>query len=184
MAQDTAQIRIAPQGDIYVAPVGTTDPADEDDAWPAGWVNLGLTTEEGVSLTDSKTITEIRSWQLFYAARRTVNARDFSIGFGLQQWNKTTLSLAFGGTTTTTPSPGHYKVAPPAPATIDYRKVGVEWQDGSYIYRLLMSKALNTENVQTMLRRSEESVLPITMGLVGVAGTDAWYLLTNDPAFA
>lgn len=184
MAQDTGQIRIAPLGDVYVAPTSATDPAHESDAWPAGWVNLGLTTEDGVSLTDSKEITEIRSWQLFYASRRTINSRDFGIGFTLQQWNKTTLSLAFGGTTTTTPSPSHYKVAPPAASFIDYRKIGVEWDDGGLTYRLIMSKALNTENVETMLRRSEAAEFPIRMGLVGVAGVDPWYLLTDDPAFA
>lgn len=184
MAQNTDEIRIAPQGDIYVAPVGTTAPADEDAAWPAGWTNLGLTTEDGVGLADSKTLVLIRAWQLFYPARRAINERDFSIKFGLLQWNKQTVSLAFGGTTTTTPSAGHYKVAPPSPSQIDYRAVGVEWADGSLHYRLIMPKALNAETVETMLKRANESVLPITMGLVGVAGQDPWYVLTDDPAFA
>lgn len=184
MAQDTAQIRIAPAGDIYVAPVGTTAPADEVAAWPAGWVNLGLATEDGVTLTDSKTMTEIRSWQQFYVSRRTVNARDFALRFVLQQWNKANVSLAFGGTTTTTPSAGHNKVVPPSPSFIDYRAVGIEWTDGSLHYRLIMPKALNSDNVESMLRRSEESRLPITMGLVGVAGQDPWFMLTDDPAFA
>ncbi len=181
-AQQTEQIRVGANGKIMVAEVGTTAPASEAAAWPAGWTELGFTNENGVTVTDAKTITDIAVWQLFYPARKVVASRNFTAAFGLREWSEATVSLAFGGGTFEEVTAGHFKYTPPPPEDVDERALGVEWVDGDLIYRLIVPRGLVTENVATQLQRTAAADLPITFGVIGEGGVDPWYLLTNDPA--
>lgn len=106
MALLTSEIVVAGGGAVVVAPVGTTAPIDPVQPYGAGWVDIGLTTEAGVKFHDAKTVVEIKSWQNFYASRRIITARDATATFALQQWDKTTVPLAFGGGTLSTPIAG------------------------------------------------------------------------------
>jgi hypothetical protein len=123
------------------------------------------------------------AWQEFYPARKLISAREGMVSFNLLQWNRYTVQLAFGGGTVTEGTSGEYTYSPPSPETIDYRSVVIEWQDGAKDYRLVIPKAMVTENVETNLVRTEAAVLPITLSIVGVSGNDPWYLLTDDPSF-
>lgn len=183
MAADVDQIVVGANGKLWTAPVGTAAPADEDAAPGAGWVELGFASEDGATLTDSRTLEPIPVWQLFYPARRIVTERDFSVAFVLRQWSADTVSLAFGGGTITEPSPGHFKYAPPSPEDIDERALMVDWQDGAKHYRLVLPRGVVTENVETNLVRTGAADLPITFGIIGSETGDPWYLLTDDPAF-
>lgn len=184
--QDVDEIVVAANGKILVAPVGTVAPIDIATAWGAGWIDLGFANEDGVTFTDAREIDEIAVWQLFYPARRIVTARDATVAFVLAQWNEETVRLAFGGGTVTTTAgpPAHYRYDPPDPQTIDERALGIEWVDGTKTYRLIVARAMLTENVETNLVRSGAAQLPITMGIIGESGVKPWYLRTNDPAFA
>lgn len=183
MAQDEEEILVGLTGKIMVAAVGTTEPADESAAWPAGWTDLGFTSEDGPTITDGKTMKEIRVWQMFYAARRLVETKVSQVAFALRQWNADTVQFAFGGGTITEPTAGHFMYEPPAPEEIDDRALGIEWQDGDKVYRWILRRGTVTENVETKINRSDPSDLPITFSLTGKAGEVPWIILTNDPAF-
>jgi hypothetical protein len=45
MAFDAAIVRFGKPGVLYVATLGTTEPTTVSSAWPAGWVQLGYTTD-------------------------------------------------------------------------------------------------------------------------------------------
>lgn len=183
MAKEVDQIRVGANGTIRVAPVGTTAPTDEIAAYAAGWVDLGYTSEDGVTLTDAKTLAEIPVWQLFYAARRIITGRDFTAAFVLRQWSIDTVKLALGATVTE-PTPGHYKIVPPSPESIDQRALGIDWIDGTKHYRLLIARGMVTENVSTKIARANASDLPVTFGIIGDdAAGDPWTIYTDDPAF-
>lgn len=184
MAQDVDEILVGANGTIRVAPVGTAAPADETAAPAAGWVDLGFTDDNGVTFQDSKTLQAIAVWQLFYAARRIVTARDFTVSFALRQWDKLTVPLAFGGGAVTLVAADHYKYTPPSPADVDERALMVDWADGTKAYRLMVPRGLVTDNVQTQLHRPSAADLPITFSVIGSDSSDPWYLLTNDPSFA
>lgn len=177
------EIVVGANGSIWTAPVGTAAPADEVAAPGAGWVDLGYASEDGVTLTDSKTLETISVWQLFYAARRIVTERDLTIGFVLRQWNGENVKLGFGGGEITAPSAGHFKYVPPAPEDLDERAFLIDWQDGTKNYRLVLSRGMVTENLETNLTRTGAADLPITVSLIGDDAGDPWYLLTDDPAF-
>ena len=192
MPKSTAAINVGSNGTIYVAPVGTVAPVDPFVAWGAAWVDLGYASEDGVTFNDAKTTERIGVWQMFYAARYIVTERDTMASFTLRQWDKNTVPLAFGGgtITTTAASAGppvvaaHYLYTPPAPSLIDERALGIQWEDGAKVYRLIMPRVMVTEGVETNLTHTNAADLPITCGVMGVDGATAWTLRTNDPSFA
>lgn len=186
MALNANEIVIGGTGSIKVAPVGTAAPTDIATAWAAGWLDLGFASEDGVTFSDSKNVEQKMVWQQFYAARWYVTGREATASFVLEQWNETTVPLAFGGgsITTTAGPPIHYKYEPPAAGTIDERALGVEWVDGTKIYRLIVPRVLVTEAVETKVSKADSAQLPITCGIMGTDGTFPWYMRTNDPAWA
>lgn len=183
MAQDSAQIRVAADGEIHVAPLATTAPTDPSAAYAAGWIDLGYATEDGVTMTAEAEIEEIRVWQEFYPARHIITARSLEVSFTLRQWNYQTIPLAFGGGTVSEPSAGVFKWVPPSPETLDERELGITWRDGSYDYRLIIPKGRVTGAVETQLTRGDAANLPVTFAAVGTTGVDVAYILTDDPAF-
>lgn len=50
-------------GAIYVAPKGTTLPADATTALPSAWVLLGFTSDAGVQIAESSSSESIRAWE-------------------------------------------------------------------------------------------------------------------------
>lgn len=186
MALDADEIVVGSNGRIYVAPVGTAIPTDIATAWGAGWIDLGYANEDGVTISKSRTMEQVPAWQSFFPLRRMVTAEDFTVSFNLLQWGNDSVILAFGGGTITATAgpPAHYLYTPPDPGTLDERAVGVEWQDGTKIYRLTMAKAMVTETVETQMQKAGAAELPITLGVMGEAGVSPFLIRSNDPAWA
>ncbi len=183
MSKDAGQIKVAANGSLFVGPVGTTEPTNISTALDAALAELGYATEDGVKFTDSKTLQPINVWQEFYEVRNIVTAREARIAFSLVQWNPDTVGLAFGATVTEDTPDTHFKITPPSPEVVDERMAVIEWVDGTRNYRLVVPKCQVVESVETDLVRSGPSLLPITLGVLGVAGADPWYMQTDDPAF-
>ena len=186
MPKSTTQITVGANGSIFVAPVGTAAPSDIATAWAGTWVDLGYASPDGVTFTDSRTMERIAVWQLFYPGRFIITERDAMASFVLRQWSKDTVKLAFGGGTITTTAgpPAHYLYTPPSPEVIDERAIGIEWIDGTKIYRLVMPRVMVTDSVETKLARTSAADLPIKVGIMGTDGSSPWTLRTNDPSFA
>lgn len=183
MGKDTDQIVIGANGTVRVAPTTATIPADIDAAYSGDWVDLGFTSEEGVTFVDSKTLESIMVWQLFYPARRVVTERDATVSFALRQFAGNQVEFAFGGGEVSEDGSGKYRFTPPSPEVIDERRLAIDWQDNDKTYRLILPKGIVTENVETKLVRSAAADLPITFGIIGEDGVDPWIMLTDDPAF-
>lgn len=184
--QSTSEIVIGANGKVLVAPVGTVAPVDIATAWAAAWVDLGFLSEDGVSFSNSRTTERVNVWQMFNAARYFVTEEETTASFTLRQWSRVTVPLAFGGGTITTTAgpPAHYMYEPPTAGTIDERAVGIEWVDGTKIYRLILKKVMVTDAVETSFTKSGPADLPISLGVMGVDGAVPWYLRSNDPSFA
>lgn len=184
MAQTADEIVVGSDGQIYVAPVGTTEPSDADDPLNAAFAVLGYTSEDGVTISDGKTVENIGAWQSFYTLRSIVTAREFNVSFVLRQWNRDQVSLAFGG--------GEFietgaftRYNPPDPSELDLRALVVDWQDGDEDFRLVVPKCLAIETVETQISRTAAADLPITMRVLAPsAGSQPWYLMTTSADFA
>lgn len=183
MAKDVDDIIVGANGTVWVAPVGTAAPTTPVAVPGAGWLDLGYTSEDGVSLVDGKTVEPIRVWQLFHAARRVVTERETTISFVLRQWGKDQVKLAFGGGTVTEPTAGVFKYEPPNPEDLDERALMIDWADGAKHYRWINLRGNVSDNVESQLVRTAAVDLPIAFGILGTDGVKPWYLLTDDPAF-
>jgi hypothetical protein len=186
MALTASEVVVAGTGHIYVAPVGTTAPATPVAAWGTGWVECGYTSDDGVSLTPGSDANDINVWQDPYPVRRIINSRSFEIGVTLAQWNQTTVVLAFGGgsITTTTGPPASYKYDFPTAGGFDERAMGVEWTDGSTVYRLIVPRGAVTDLGDVNLSRGDNAGLEITYSAFASSGVAAAYILTNAASFA
>jgi len=188
MSQDPQQLVLAGTGNIYVAPAGTTLPADTDptaELDPA-FIELGLTTTDGATFTRTPEIQEFGSWQRRRTTRREVVSETLVAAFSLQQWNSDNFSLAFGGGTFAETDPGVFKYTPPSAAESlpEYAFV-LDWRDGDKNYRVVIERGNHTEAVETTLARSDLSVLPISFSALGGEDEDdpGWFFITDDPAF-
>lgn len=180
--ENPAEIVVGSDGKILTAPVGTAAPANASAAWPAGWVDLGYADEDGVTLRFGVDVESIKVWQQFFAVRRQVTDREATSAFNLAQWSAETVPFALGGADVTELTAGEYKIAAPTPQDLDERALGVEWVDGTKIYRFICPRGIVDDEVEVEINRSTPSLLPVGYSVLGPASGDAWYILTNDPA--
>jgi len=138
MPQDATQIVVAGTGKVMVAPVGTTQPTDPFMPWPAGWVDLGYTSDAGVKFHDDKKLLDIMVWQKFYPARRQIIGRDSSLMFALMQWSGSGVTFAYGGGIVTATA----GLTTPAAPTAATATTGGTLVAGTYAYRVTALNAV------------------------------------------
>jgi len=186
VTQTAEEVRIGADAQLYVAPVSTTEPTNVTSSLNAAFSSaLGYISEDGISLTDGKTITPIGAMQSFYAVRQLVTGKEFSVAFTLLQTNRDTFETAFGGGTWTDQGSGKTKYSPPDPSEILEWCLVADWQDGDISNRLVVPRTSNISPVTMQLARTSAASLPVTLSLLAPnEGSDPWYVLTDDPAVA
>lgn len=183
------ELVVASFGTIRTAPVGTTLPAFNSDptaALASGFgYGLGFITEDGVTFSSTPDVTDIAAWQALDPVRRLLTGRENMLSFELEQWNEQTVPLVFGGGAVTT-SGGFYTYRPPSSTDgLAERSLVLDWNDGSDNYRLVIPRGNVTEGTETKLQRGAPATLSVGFKALAPAdGSDVWYLLTNDTAFA
>ncbi len=186
MTQTATEVRIGADAQLYVAPVSTTEPANVSSSLNGAFSSaLGYVSEDGVAITDGKTITPIGAMQSFYAVRQLVTGKEFSVAFTMLQTNRDTFEVAFGGGTWTDQGTSKTKFSPPDPSVIAEYVLVFDWQDGDISNRLVVPRTSNISPVTMTLARASAASLPVTLSLLAPnEGSDAWYVLTDDPAVA
>jgi hypothetical protein len=177
MALTTSEVRLAPEGSVWVAPVGTTEPTNTSTAWAtvdADWLDFGYISEDGVSLTPSVDTNSIRAWQSLHDLKRPIVGVEFEVSFVPMQVNQTTVGVYFlgeedgftnvGGTT------GRLEI-PNSPGTQE-RALGIEWTDDEGdVNRLVIPRAQITDREALQLQRPEALTFGVTfVALAGPAG--------------
>lgn len=187
--KDAEEIRIAKNGAISVAPVGTAlpdgeTPGDVTDALDAAFTNLGYASDDGATFSVTPEILEVPAWQARTPVRRDLQAQALRTSFTLLQINAYTVQYAFGGGAISEPSPGLYRYDfPEEEDALDERSLIVDWQDGGSHYRLVVPRGNVTEAVETNLVRSAAQQLPITHDALEPDDGGLAYILSDDPAF-
>lgn len=169
--------------DVYVSDLGVAFPTDIDTAIADDWLHLGYTTENGVKPGLKRTIFEARASQAFYPIRRVVTAIESLIEFELQQWNSDTVLLALGGGEITALGGGLFKYVPPEESFIDERQLLLHTVDGDRSYRWGYQRVQNTKDFASDFTRTALATLPIGMTLLDPGADDAFFFITDDPAF-
>ena len=63
MALNADNVRVGLNGNVYVAPKGTTAPADLTSAWDPAWKDLGYLNDDGVEMEYGTDVEDIMAWQ-------------------------------------------------------------------------------------------------------------------------
>jgi hypothetical protein len=187
IGQQTSQIRVAGQGHLYVAPVGTAGPTDCTTAWTtvnAAWQDLGFTDDSGVVLGKKDSWDEIDLWQTTVPGRYVPKSRALTAKFMLLQLNAVTLPLWAGGSAVTTNGTNGYLYSISETLQSYERTLGIEWTDnnGAITTRIIIPRGQVTDTDDVNLTRTKAAGLGMTyaaMGLDGVTPLLYWY--TNDP---
>lgn len=184
--QDPTELVVAAAGDVYVAPVGTALPTSASAAPNAAFFQLGLISEDGVSLSVAPEIESFMAWQRRQAVRRSLLNQEITLTFALQQWNAENVKFAFGGGTVSESPPGSFRYDFPAGTdALDERSMIIDWLDGANKFRAVWPRGNVQETVETNLVRNALAVLPITFGILAptTGNGSPGYLLMDDAAF-
>ncbi|MEU2968954.1 hypothetical protein ABZ687_28755 [Streptomyces ardesiacus] len=175
---------------IYLAPVGTTAPADATSPMPEGLRNVGLTTEDSLKFNSEPNFEQVRSAQSSYPTRTFQTQDAATIEVDLQQWSGPNFQAVYGGGSITeitvagTPEVKHYKFTPPRIGSRTEVMAVIEVIDGGKHYRYVIPRCMQMEGVSKDLAKTKEAVLPLRLAVQGGDDLDAWYLITDDPAFS
>lgn len=183
---DASEILIAGTGQLYVAPWSTSLTLPEEPGTVPGnglstaFVDVGYTTEDGVSLSLDRDSQSVMAWQSTRSVRRFNASQVESFTATLLQWNETNLALAFGGGEVTLTSADNYRYDFPEAGEVDERAVILDWVDDTRNYRLVIPRTIVIDSTEVALARTAPSTLPITFEAVA----EAPYILTDDDAFS
>lgn len=184
MSLESDEIFIGQTGHVYVGAIGVTFPASI--AAPintAVWTEIGYVDTDGVDFNFPKNFQWIRSWQHRRPTRGVRGDQDWLVGLLLQQWNRHTVPLAFGGGTIVESPADAYRYSPPGEATNDERALLLEASDGSVTVRWGFARVLNQAPVNFKWARSAESKLALEFMILQPDTGDPFYFDTNSAAF-
>ncbi|MEU7038065.1 phage tail protein [Streptomyces sp. NPDC046237] len=171
---NSAEIRVAGVGKLYVAKVGTAVPAfgaGESSADWAGWTDLGFTTGDGVTFSKKDKLEAIDSWQSVSPIHYIYSARDLSLKFSMLQFNEDTLPFFMGGgkvEAEPAASTETYKYEIAERPYADARALGLEFTDvkaggtTAVTYRFIIPRGQVTASDDIKLARKAASTLGLT----------------------
>ncbi|GAA5071034.1 phage tail tube protein [Streptomyces similanensis] len=174
---------------IYLAPVGTVAPADATSALDPALRSVGLTTEDSLKFNSEPNFEQVKSAQSSYPTRTFQTSDAATVEVDLQQWSGVNFQAVYGGGTiseiTVTGQTGvkHYKFTPPRIGSRTEVMAVIEVIDGGKHYRYVIPRCMQMEGVSKDLAKTKEAVLPLRLAVQGGDDLDAWYVLTDDPAF-
>ena len=95
---DASQVKVAVTGAVYVAPTGTTGPADATTPLDAAFTSVGYISEDGVKEANDTESEEIKAWQNSDIVRKTITKQETSYQFTMIETNAESLGLFYGKT--------------------------------------------------------------------------------------
>jgi len=174
---DCSQVRVGTTGHIWAAPVGTTMPVDTAAVMPSPWVDLGYTTEDGVSFSEDTNKEDMNVWQSANPCRSVITSQTMSASFTLVQRNTDTLKFAFGGGSVTgTPPNMIYK--PPAAGIAEVALV-LEVVDGAITDRWCFYRGQPALNGDVQFTKSDMTGFPMEVTFLNTTA-GLFELLSND----
>lgn len=180
---DTAELMVGNGEVIAAAPPGTAEVAiGTVPATP--WVDLGYANEDGVTLGDSPSETNVGAWQSPdpVLVLTTELARTFA--FNLMQWNADVLAFVFGGgLVTPAPAAG----ASFAPSTTGRGKYALlmRWLDPEgNVCQFYVSRGKVTGDVGAQLARTAAGVFSVTFTSTPDAGENGWVYTSDAPGLS
>lgn len=184
MALNSDNVRVGLNGNIYMAPKGSTAPTDLTTAWDAAWLDLGYMSEDGVSLDLKTDVQDIKAWQSLSPVRRVLTSLDLTMQFTAIELKTPTVTAFFPGATMTDVSGTVHQLSiPAAPGPQEYA-FGMEWVDGTITNRLIIPRGEITDRGTISVHRSDAVALQMTVSAYATSAPEIATWLSNDPAWS
>ena len=180
MPIDSTEVRLAPSGNVKVAPVGTPLPTNATMATNAAFKSLGYIDEDGVSLTPGVELTDIMMWQSAVPVKTTLDTISFEVQFNMGQVNQDTWSLYFFVASWTN-NFGQAKLIVPSNPGTQEKALIVEWTDDlNDDCRLVIPTAVLADRESLQLVRNNAQLTGVTFRALDSSGTLA-YVYSDNP---
>lgn len=180
MSNDASEVRLAPDGQVYVAPKGTTLPTTATMSLNAAFKELGYLDESGVVINPDLKLSDIMSWQSALAIKTTLDTVKFEVKFKMMQVNTVTWGLYFFNTSWAN-SFGQGKLTIPSNPGSQERALIVDWQDSEGDKsRLVLPTAILTKREDLKLVRKDSQLAGVTFGVLDTNGT-LGYIYSDNP---
>ncbi len=180
---DNTRLVVPARTYVYLANPGTIAPVDEVAVLDPAWINVGHTTPDSMSFSTEPEFDEVASAQSDFPVRRFQTSESGTVSVDLLEWSRANFQAAYGGGTITGTA-GKYKFVPPKLGERTEKACILEVIDGTKRYRYVFPRVFQVEGVENSLNKGSASTLPLRLAILGSDVADAWYVLTNDPAFA
>jgi hypothetical protein len=152
MPGDATQLALLP-GILYLAPAGSTEPADLVTPWDPAWVELGYTAE-GSKWTTELSMGEVLAAEEIDPIHIATDSRKVKVSFVLLQLTATNLRRALNGGTIVAGG-GFVTFEPHEPGDDVYIALGHESHDGTERHVFREGKQIG--NVETERKRGGDS---------------------------
>jgi hypothetical protein len=179
-SKQAAHVTVAGTGTVWVAPEGTAIPAVLTTP-PTPWLDVGYTSEDGVTLTFSREQEEINSWQSAEPVRVLVTNEPKTIELELLEFDRNSIGLAFRGGAWTGTAPGPFTYTPPAPGSSDVRAMLIDAKDSGKTFRYCFPRVQTQGDVESILSRTDAVRLPLEFAVL--ASTPSWSIIGDLVGF-
>lgn len=173
MTIDSTEVRLAPSGHVYIAPILTAAPTNVTSPLSGSWSELGYIDEDGVSITPAIDVGDVRMWQSAAAVKRVLNSVDFDVAFVMGQTNLATTSAFFLGQTWTDDGTTATLEIPSNPQISDNEfAMVVEWEDGEgHTTRFYTARGTISDRDAMKLARGDATKFGITYKVMDNSGS-------------
>lgn len=184
MSKLGSEVRVFGDGGIYVAPVGTSFPANIGAAISsASFTHLGYLDPAGPQFSFGRETQDIEVWQSFDPVRTVTTKVPKTLKATLMQMNRHTTLVAFGGGTWAEGSSGQYSYTPPEASEIAEYATIVETIDGDYTYRWCFARGTLDSATEFAALRTDATKLAVSLKFLAPDSGSTFIIQTDDPAF-
>lgn len=185
MAVNADNVRVGLNGNVYVAPKGSTAPADLTSAWDPAWVDLGYLNDDGVEMEYGTDVEDIMAWQSLSPVRRVLTSVELTLAFTAIELRASAVTLYFPDSTITEVTADTvFKLdIPSAPGSAEMA-FGFEWIDGDITNRVVIPRGEVTDRESVNFQRGEPVGLGMTVSAYASSSPELATWLSNDPSWA
>lgn len=180
MAGNTANAALWTGADVYIAPVGTTEPSDCSAAFGAGWDAVGLLDgEEGFTESREEESSDFYAWGGILV-KRTKSKHKRTVKFVCLEDNATVFDLINPGSTRATVS-GLTTSTVKVPTGAEFA-IALETSDGTVVKRRLIKRAEVQEVGEVKESETDLTVYEVTVVIYPEADGTLYVDLQEDTA--
>lgn len=161
-------------GTLYVAPIGTTEPASASAALPSAWREIGW-TEDGSVLDIAYTSDGVEVEEEFYPILYKTTKVEMTLGFSMKQASRENLALALNVAANAANDAS--SLEPPAPGDEVRVMFVLDTDDGA---RWIFRKCFQSGSLKIDRKKAPNaSLLPVQFRLEKPAASQPWKVFPN-----